>query len=410
MFDEPAVKISRTQTLLVVTFLILVQATGAVAGFWLPAIAPEIGADLGLSPALIGYQVLIQYVFGMLSSLMAGGFVLRLGPWRASQLALLLFVFAHALFQTGSVAMIGLGSVVLGCGYGLVTPAASHLLNKIVTPSNRNLVFSFRFTGVPLGGIATGLAAPPTALAFGWQQSVLVVIAVSVLLVLAMQPMRDRWDDDRSASAPLLKNPVADMKMVWSLVPLKWLAFYGLCMGAVQTTLTTYTVTMLVEDLSYTLVAAGVGLSMIQFASVFGRVAWGWLADRVGSGLKVAGLVALIAALGAGVTCLLTPAWPSGLVYALCFGLGFVGMSWNGVYASEIARLAPEGKVSGATGACMFITFSGVFLGPVLFVAMHAWSGVYTTTFGLTAMIALGGLFCVLRAAAGIRATRSTCR
>lgn len=402
--------LGRVDTVVVVGFLILVQATGALAGFWLPAIAPAIGADLGLSPALIGYQVLVQYVFGMLSSLMAGGFVQRLGAWRASQVALLLFVLAHALFLTGSVAMIALGSVVLGCGYGLVTPAASHLLNKIVTPSNRNLVFSFRFTGVPLGGIAAGLAAPPAALALGWQQSVLVVIIVSVLLALAMQPWRNRWDGDRSASAALFKNPAADMKMVWSLAPLKWLAFYGLCMGAVQTTLTTYTVTMLVEDLSYSLVAAGVGLSMIQFASVFGRVAWGWLADRVGSGLKVAGLVALIAAIGTGVTCLLTPAWPSGLVYALCFALGLVGMSWNGVYASEIARLAPEGKVGNATGACMFITFSGVFLGPVLFVAMHAWSGVYTTTYGLTALIALGGLFCVTRAVAGLRAADPTCR
>lgn len=395
--------LGRMDTVAVVAFLILVQATGALAGFWLPAIAPAIGVDLGLSPALIGYQVLVQYIFGMFSSLMAGGFVLRLGPWRASQLALLLFVAAHALFLTGSVAMIALASVVLGCGYGLVTPAASHLLNKIVTPVNRNLVFSFRFTGVPLGGIAAGLAAPPAALTFGWQHSVLVVIALSALLALAMQPWRNRWDGDRSPSAPLFRNPAADMRMVWSLAPLKWLAFYGLCMGAVQTTLTTYTVTMLVEDLGYTLVAAGVGLSIIQFASVFGRVAWGWLADRISSGLLVAGLVALIAAASAGATCLLTPDWPSGLVYALCFALGLVGMGWNGVYASEIARLAPEGKVSGATGACMFITFSGVFLGPVLFVAMHAWSGVYTTTYGLSAVIALAGLLCATRASAATR-------
>jgi MFS family permease len=388
----------RGQTIIVVGYLILIQATGALAGFWLPAIAPEIGAGLGVSPVLIGYQVLIQYVFGMLSSLMAGGFVVRFGAWRASQLALLIFVAAHLLFLTGSIAMIALGSVALGCGYGLVTPAASHLLNKIVTPSNRNLVFSIRFTGVPLGGIAAGLAAPAAALALGWQESVLVVIAVALVLALAMQPLRARWDVDRSRSARLMRNPVGDMKMVWTLAPLKWIALFGFCMSAVQTTLTTYTVTMLVEDLAYTLVAAGVGLSMIQFASVFGRVAWGWLADRIGNGLVVSGLVAMIAALCAGITCLLTPGWPAGMVYLLCFAFGFVGMGWNGVYASEIARLAPAGRVSGATGASMFITFSGVFLGPVVFVAVHAVTGVYTTTFALTAAIALIGVFCASRA------------
>jgi MFS family permease len=396
--------IGRVQTVVVVGYLILIQATGAIAGFWLPAIAPEVGLGLGVDPILIGYQVLIQYIFAMLASLMAGGCVRRLGAWRASQLALALFAASHALFLTGSITMIVLGSVLLGCGYGLVTPAASHLLNKIVTPRNRNLVFSIRFTGVPLGGITAGLAAPATALYLGWQQSVLVVVAISLLLVLAMQPLRARWDDDRSASARIFQSPVSDIKLVWSLAPLKWIAFFGLCMGAVQTTLTTYTVTMLVEDLGYTLIAAGVGLSMIQFASVFGRVAWGWLADKIGGGLAVSGLVALIASICAGITCLLSPAWPTGLVYALCFAFGLVGMGWNGVYASEIARLAPAGKVSGATGAAMFITFSGVFLGPVLFVAIHGWSGHYTTTFALTAAIALTGLFCVTRAVAGARA------
>lgn len=167
--------IGRVQTVVVVGYLILIQATGAIAGFWLPAIAPEVGLGLGVDPILIGYQVLIQYIFAMLASLMAGGFVRRLGAWRASQLALALFAASHALFLTGSITMIVLGSVLLGCGYGLVTPAASHLLNKIVTPRNRNLVFSIRFTGVPLGGITAGLAAPATALYLGWQQSVLVV-------------------------------------------------------------------------------------------------------------------------------------------------------------------------------------------------------------------------------------------
>lgn len=395
--------VSRGETVLVVGFLILIQATGALAGFWLPAIAPEIGAGLGLDPALIGYQVLIQYVFAMLSSLAAGGIVARFGAWRASQLALLVFVAAHLFFLTGSVAMIALGSVALGCGYGLVTPAASHLLSKIVTPENRNFVFSIRFTGVPLGGIAAGMAAPVVALAFGWRESVLVVVAVALVLILAMQPLRQRWDADRSATATLVRHPAADIAMVWRLGPLKWIALFGLCMGAVQTTLTTYTVTMLVEDLGYTLVAAGLGLSAIQFASVFGRVAWGWLADRVGSGLAVSGMIAIIAAVCAGITCLLSPEWPEFAVYALCFAFGLVGMGWNGVYASEIARLSPAGAVSQATGACMFITFSGVFLGPVLFVAMHDLTGAYTSTYALTVLVALTALFCVVRAARAIR-------
>ena len=138
--DEPAMSLGRVDTVVVVGFLILVQATGALAGFWLPAIAPAIGADLGLSPALIGYQVLVQYVFGMLSSLMAGGFVQRLGAWRASQVALLLFVLAHALFLTGSVAMIA---------EGCIMARVCHTNNCPVGVATQKEALRQRFTGLP---------------------------------------------------------------------------------------------------------------------------------------------------------------------------------------------------------------------------------------------------------------------
>ena len=141
--------ISRIDTVSVVGFLILVQGTGALAGFWLPAIAPEVGESLGLSPSLIAYPVLILYIFAMMSSLMAGGFVERFGAWRASQAALILIGISHLMFMNGSLIFLAVGSIILGGAYGLLTPPASHLLSKIVTAKNRNLIFSIRFTGVP---------------------------------------------------------------------------------------------------------------------------------------------------------------------------------------------------------------------------------------------------------------------
>ena len=159
----------RYNTILVVVFLILVQGTGAIAGFWLPAIAPEVADSVGLDASLIAYPVLVLYVFAMLSSLYAGGFVIRFGAWRTSQIALVCIGFSHVMFMGGSLILIALGSALLGWAYGLVTPAASHLLSKVVTPTNRNLIFSIRFTGVPIGGMLAGLIAPPIALQFGWQ-------------------------------------------------------------------------------------------------------------------------------------------------------------------------------------------------------------------------------------------------
>ena len=396
---------SRPDTFIVVGFLILVQGTGAVAGFWLPAIAPEVADNVGLNASLIAYPVLLLYIFAMISSLFAGGFVNRFGAWRTSQLALLLIGISHLMFMGGSLLLIALGSVVLGWAYGMITPPASHLLSKVVTKKNRNLIFSIRFTGVPIGGVLAGILAPQVALEFGWQQSMLFSVIVAASLCLAMQPFRRKWDSDRSSDTALLRNPLTDLQLVWRLTSLRWVALYGMCMGAIQTTLTTFTVTMLVEDIGYSLVLAGLGLSVIQFSSIFGRVAWGWVADKINNGLLTLMIIALIAMICAVITITLSPQWPHLLVYTLCFVFGVAGMGWNGVYASEIVRLSPKNDVSKTTGASFFITFSGVFVGPLLFSTGYSIVGAYNISFFLTIIIALSAIFFIVKSQAAASGT-----
>ena len=396
---------SRPDTFIVVGFLILVQGTGAVAGFWLPAIAPEVADNEGLNASLIAYPVLLLYIFAMISSLFAGGFVNRFGAWRTSQLALLLIGISHLMFMGGSLLLIALGSVVLGWAYGMITPPASHLLSKVVTKKNRNLIFSIRFTGVPIGGVLAGILAPQVALEFGWQQSMLFSVIVAASLCLAMQPFRRKWDSDRSSDTALLRNPLTDLQLVWRLTSLRWVALYGMCMGAIQTTLTTFTVTMLVEDIGYSLVLAGLGLSVIQFSSIFGRVAWGWVADKINNGLLTLMIIALIAMICAVITITLSPQWPHLLVYTLCFVFGVAGMGWNGVYASEIVRLSPKNDVSKTTGASFFITFSGVFVGPLLFSTGYYLVGAYNISFFLTIIIALSAIFFIVKSQAAASGT-----
>ena len=314
--------------------------------------------------------------------------MIRFGAWRTSQIALICISFSHVMFMGGSLILIAFGSALLGWAYGLITPAASHLLSKVVTPGNRNLIFSIRFTGVPIGGMLAGLIAPPIALQYGWQESMSFTITVAIVLCAAMHPFREKWDADRSKESSLLRNPISDLRLVWSLTALRWIALYGLCMGAIQTTLTTYTVTMLVEDIGHNLITAGIGLSIIQFSSIFGRVGWGWFADKTSSGTLALICISLIAGTCAIATFFLSTDWPHVCVYALCFMFGLAGMGWDGVYASEIVRLSPKDEVSRTTGASFFITFSGVFFGPVTFAYIYSITQAYNSTFMLTAVIA----------------------
>ena len=63
----------------------------------------------------------------------------------------------------------------------------------------------------------------------------------------------------------------------------------------------------------------------------------------------------------------------------IVYGASAIG--WNGVYLSEVARQAPEGKASMATGGTLTFTFLGVVIGPPIFGALSTAFGSYRAGF-----------------------------
>ena len=148
----------RGDRLLALVFMTLGVTLASMTSLWLPSIAPKVATDLGVDASLIGYQVLAVYLGAMTTSLMAGGFTSRWGPWRTCQVSLAMFVLAISMIISGHLVLIALGSFTVGLGYGLANPPAASILTRIATPQNQALIFSIRFTGVPLGGVIAGLA------------------------------------------------------------------------------------------------------------------------------------------------------------------------------------------------------------------------------------------------------------
>jgi MFS family permease len=118
-------------------------------------------------------------------------------------------------------------------------------------------------------------------------------------------------------------------------------------------------------------------------------VLWGVLADRVLTRRAMLGLLGI----GMGVSALIAlaagPGWPTWLliVYASAFGATAVG--WNGVFLAEVARVAPAGRTSEATGGCLFFTFLGVVITPPSFNAVLALAGSYSVAYAVFALPAL---------------------
>jgi sugar phosphate permease len=154
----------------------------------------------------------------------------------------------------------------------------------------------------------------------------------------------------------------------------------------------------LVEDLGFGLIGAGGVLSAIQAAGFVGRIAWGWLADRLRNGLLVLLATACVTTAGALATSVLFAGADSRVVSAILIGFGFAAIGWNGVFLAEVARGSPPLSIGSATGAALVFTFAGVLAGPPAFTLLHGLIGSFTTTFGVMAALPAAGACLLLLA------------
>jgi MFS family permease len=370
---------------LVVTLAI--QAMVSLALLAVPVMATVMAQALGISATLIGVFVAIAYVGAIVASLASGSAVARFGAIRVSQAGLCLCAAGLTLCALPSLASVALGAFLIGLGYGPITPASSHLL-ALTTPAHRmSLVFSVKQTGVPLGGMLAGAIVPALVVLGGWQAALLAVAAANALCALGSQPLRHGLDSDRQPDRVLaFGNLLQPLQLVLSQLVLVRLAAFSFVFSAVQMSLSTYLVTYLHVALDYGLVKAGLALSVAQMGGVVGRVAWGYVSDRWLGARRALALLAALMALSTMATALLNAQVPPLLVFALLAVFGASAIGWNGVYLAEVARRAPPGMASIATGGTLAFTFFGVVLGPALFGALAALGGGLRTGFAALAI------------------------
>ncbi len=374
-------------------FVVLVvtaaQMATAMTNAVLPTIAPEVAQSLGIEPAWVGYQVSLFFAAAMVGTAYGGGCIARFGPARATQLTLAGCITGVLLFMLPNAAFIVAGSLIAGLGTGFINAAGAQILVDYTPAARRNLVFSLKQTGMPLGGMVVSLTAPALALAFGWRWAFLPMIAIALTALLLNQYARRLWDSGRDPRAPLAGEALGALPLVWRAPALRWLALAGLCFSAVQRMLLTYLVLYLVSERGYGLVEAGVLLSVTQASGFVARPAWGWIADRLRSGMHVLMLIGIITTLGT-IGLILIPGGTA--MYAVCAVLGLSSVGWNGLYYAETTRIAGSERAGAVTGAASFFVYAGVLSGPALFALAYGFLGSYTHTLYTLVVISLVSL------------------
>jgi MFS family permease len=384
-----------------------IQLYTSLAATATSVLAPMIAGDLALSPTLVGVFVGLIYAGSMVGSLASGGFVLRFGAIRVSQVCVLLCAAGIAIVALVAPAssmqfgLLVLAPLVLGLGYGPITPASSHVLIRTAPPSRMALTFSIKQTGVPAGAALAGATLPGLALAAGWRATYLAVVALGIVIAAIAQATRAGLDADREPRRPIsIGAAFAPLKLVFGTPALTELAFTGFVYAATQVCLASFLVVYMTETLAFSIVAAGLALTVANVGGIVGRIGWGAVADRWVKPRVLLGAIGIAAGACAYATAAFGVAWPGTATMAVCAVFGATAIGWNGVQLAEVARNAPAGQAGTVTGASGFVTFAGVVLGPPAFALLATLTGSYRVGFAAfgTASVLCGAILLRRRA------------
>jgi MFS family permease len=259
------------------------------------------------------------------------------------------------------------GSVLMGLGYGGITPASSYFLSQSGPMKNRSLVFSIRQSGVPAGAALAALLVPVMAQHVGlpWAFVAPGLIGLLGAAVFTGKSARDP-DPDGAAS-----NRAASPDSVWSLLgshpPLRILTLVAFLFSGLQVTAIAMLVPFLHAFQGMTIERAAMLLTLFNVVGVVFRLVWGRCVDRGVPALRMLAVSGLLGTLGfAFLAWSAFAAIPVLLLYAAAAALGVAVVAWNGVLFSEIAILVPREEVGRATGLCVFAGFIGVVILPTV--------------------------------------------
>ena len=339
---------------------VVAQASYAATGLGLPAIAPAIRRDFGLTLTQTGV-VLAASFFGSVPTLLLWGIVADLIGERLV-MAVGLSAAAAALVWAGyasSFAMLVAALAVAGGVAAGVNSATGRAVMAWFAHDERGLALGIRQMAVPLGGALGAVALPLLESHVSLRAAFIALACASIVgAVVAFVLIRVEPTDDHSVLAHPLRDP-----RVWLI-----------CVGSMffvttQLSLLGFFVLFLHDHRNISTAVAAAALAVTQVLGGISRIALGRWSDHIGMriallrwvGLGIAISVALATAL------LDAPAWV--VVPALITAATF-GLSWNGLSFTATAETAGRARSGAAIGLQQTFLAVGGLVAPIGFAAV----------------------------------------
>jgi len=368
--------------ILPVVLTLLVQAMVSMSTVAIPVLMPAAAGEINVPSSYVGIFMSLIYLGATVIAPVSGYFINRFGAIGVSQVCLALCALGLGTFSIPVLPMMIIGALVMGIGYGPVTPASSHLLVRTTPVSMMSVVFSIKQTGVPVGGALAGAIVPHLVILCGWKMSAILVGALCLILGIFLHRYRKQFDTERSALTRLSwKNVVESVKMAVSHSELRYIVIASIFFSTMQLSLISFIVIYLIEDVKMTLVRAGIILATAQTGGIIGRIIWGALVDRGVNPRLMLGILGIAMTACGLISAAFSPEWSFFAVLIVCALFGAAAIGWNGVYLAEVARVAKPELAGMATGGSLFFTFAGILVGLPAFSVLVEKGGSYPLGF-----------------------------
>ncbi len=375
--SQPPSKIPWTPLILTM----LTQAAATMAAYTLSTASPHIAPDLGVENEDVAQLVAIVYGVGAISALFAPPLVHRFGGMAIS---LAICTAAGAMHMIAAISdtilMLGVAAIALGCCYGMTAPSSSHVLAKLAPAKRRNVIFSIRQIGVPLGGILGGLLIPPLILLGGWRLAFSAQLVFVLLLALSIYMVRHRYDFDRDHYRRIFRpsGPARVIGLLRELPELRALAFVSVIYSGIQLCFGAFLVTQIVRmhaQLPYHFVnaeeaylfASATALVTFQLSGIATRIVLGFVADAWVSARTLLAIQGMLMGISAIIAAQYDSLWPLWLILANTALAGATASAYTGLAFAEFARIGGPPRAAETTGLGAALMFGGVAIMAPLF-------------------------------------------
>lgn len=374
-----------TSSRLVLATATAAQASVSLVAVGLPAIGPEIQAELGIGLTVLG-AVLTANLLG------SGLFLVAAGVWvdrYGSRPTTLLGTAVGAAGLVGaafapSLPVLLAALFVSGIGSAIVPIAGMGAIFRAFPVARRAWALGVRQMGVPLGGVTAALVLPPLARAGDVRLALLVAAVALTVLGTAFAALAE------DAGAPGDERPRFAVGRILRLSGMGRLLLVAACYIVVLQSVLAYVVPAS-RDAGLSSFAAGAVFLAVQITAGVARIVWGRIADAGGGARRTRTLAEAgwVAAAGGVVFAAALHAGPGAVIPAAIL-LAFGALGWNAlVYVSAGEKAPPELAAQAVSvAATLVFVLSAVSTPPMGALAEHlGWDAFWTAC----AVLAAGG-------------------